>query len=620
MSKVKYRPQLNSVLAFSLVFCLFALAGIFFDFYYDLNDDVLIKDIVSGAYTGTPDAHSVQMLYPVSFIISLFYKMIPALPWFAIFLCGAQGSCFFLIVKRSLSFVKSREGKILLLTVEAALILTLFLWELVMVQYTVTAALLASCACFLVFTSKKKDKASEFWKEQAGAILLVLLAFNVRSEMLLLMCPFIAFTGIVKWGAEKNVFAKENWKKYLGLVGIIAVGMLVSLVIDTVAYSSQDWKAFRDFFNARTKVYDYTWYPEYEQAEDFYRNLGMTPAKHELIDNYNFGLDESIDAELLWSITDYAEETGVKESFVSQLKNVISNYKWRTFSEVDAPYNFLVLAAYGMVLALAVVFKDKSVLWKMPLLLIFRSVSWMYVIWADRVPTRISHPLYVIEFVILCAWIFSYVWSEKADIVEKARDVEEAETAVNAEVQEKTKTVKNAYFGIARNPMRSFILCAILLGVYALIYLPAVWQNVSVEMQRRERVNAVMNELDAYAKQNPKNYYYMDVYSTVSFSEKMFKDVDNRQKNYDILGGWAAGSPLQKQTTLGYHEDRLSRAELLLQDNFYFVCAQETDIEFLEAFYSGHGVIVSVIEKERIETEEMTLLINKLEITGTKTD
>ena len=583
MNKIKYRPQLNSVLALGLVVCLFVLAGISFDFYYDLNDDVLIKDIVSGAYTGTPNAHSIQMLYPVSFLISLFYRIIPVMPWQGIFLCGIHGLCFYLIAQRSLACLQNVKTKVFLLLVEAMLILTLFLWELVMVQYTVTAALLAACACFLVFTSEKKDKALDFWKEQAVAILLVILAFNVRSEMLLLMCPFIALTGILRWSEEKDVFSKENWKKYLGLIGMIAAGMLISIVIDTAAYSSQDWKTFRDFFDARTKVYDYTWYPDYEQAEDFYRNLGVTPAKYELIDNYNFGLDESIDAEFLWSIADFAEASGVKESLGSQLKNAVSNYKWRTFNEVDSPYNFLVLASYGMVLALAVVFKDKSVIWKLPLCIIFRSVSWMYVIWADRVPARISHPLYIIEFVILCAWMLSYV--------------------------------RNSY---VRNSKRSLAIATVLLGVYALIHFPTTWQNIETEMQRRSSVNKVIEAFDAYAESNPENYYYMDVYSSVEFSEEMFEDVDNSQKNYDILGGWASGSPLQKQSTASYHKDKLSRAELLLQDNFYFVCEDGTDTEFLEEFYSGHGMIVSVLETDRIETEYKTLLIYKLDITGTK--
>ena len=64
--------------------------AVFFDFYYDLNDDTAMKDILSGTYTGLPDGHNIQMLYPLSFVISLFYKVCPMLPWYGIFLLGSQ--------------------------------------------------------------------------------------------------------------------------------------------------------------------------------------------------------------------------------------------------------------------------------------------------------------------------------------------------------------------------------------------------------------------------------------------------------------------------------------------------------------------------------------------------
>lgn len=604
MERIRWKPKLNSVLSMAMVVCLFFIAGLFFDFYYDLNDDVLLKDIVSGAYSGSPDPHSIQMLYPVSFLISLLYRIFPTLPWQGLFLCGCHGFCFYLIVKRSLSFVEKTWGKIILLLIEGTLILTLFLWELLIVQYTVTAALMAACACFLVFTSERKEDTCSFLKDQIVSMILVIFAFNIRSEMLLLMSPFIAFTGIVKWSEEKEIFKVETLKKYLGLVGIILAGMAVSLLIDLAAYSASDWKAFRDFFDARTKVYDYTWYPSYEEAEEFYQGIGMTPTQVELIDNYNFGLDEAIDTDKLWSIADYADATGIKEPFTKRIRDALTDYKWRTFHEQDAPYNFFVLVSYGMVAALAFVFKDRTAVWKLPLLVVFRTIPWMYVILAKRVPARISHPLYYIEMVILCAWMFSYYAGYKE---EKKKQGMPEHTDVN----------KNGTF---RDKGRSCKLCVVLLFVYALIRLPLAWQNVESEMVRRENVNAVMEAFDAYAKANPNNYYYIDVYSSVVFSEKMFEDVDNTQKNYDILGGWADRSPLQKASTKKYHRDNLSRAELLLQYNFYFVCDKESDTEFLEEFYGGHGWIVSLKEKERVGADEDTLIVYKLEITGNEAE
>jgi len=593
MEKIKCRPQLNTVYSLALVVFVFLAISLRFDFYYDLNDDVLIKDIVSGAYTGTPDAHSIQMLYPLSWIISLFYRLIPALPWLGIFLCACHGVSFFLIVGRSLSFVEKEVNKAFLLLTEAGLIMTLFLYEAVFVQYTVTAALLAACACFLVYTAPEVQTVKAFLKEHAVAIVLVIVAFNLRSEMCLLMSPFVAFTGIVKWSSEKEVFAKDTVKKYLSLIGVILAGLVLSLLVDMAAYSNKDWKEFRDFFNARTQVYDYTWYPEYEEAEEFYRGLGVTPAKVTLIDNYNFGLDESIDAEVLRNIAEYADATGSKAPLIDRVKEAVVEYKWRTFHEQDAPYNFFVLTAYGFVIALAFVFKDISVLWKLPALLVFRTIPWMYVILAKRVPARISHPLYYIELIILAAWILSYCKKNKDDLL--------------------LGVTQKRYKG--RN--RSLATAMVLLFAFSRIVYSGMLQQADEEQTRRQEVNAVMRQFEEYATAHPEDYFYMDVYSTVEFSEKMFADVDNSQKNYDILGGWASGSPLQKDATIPYREEAFSRAELLLQDNFYYICEEGSDTEYLKDFYSGHGMIVELTEEEKISSPLKTLIVYRIEAVGT---
>lgn len=593
MEKRKYRPQINTVYALAMVVFLFLAFSLRFDFYYDLNDDVLIKDIVSGAYTGTPDAHSIQMLYPLSLLISLLYRIIPVLPWQGIFLCACHGICFFLIARRSLSFVEREISKIILLLTEASLIMTLFLYEAIFVQYTVTAALLAACACFLVFTSENRETLRAFLKENAVAIILVILAFNLRSEMMLLMSPFIAFTGIVKWSSEDVVFAKETVKKYVSLIGVILMGLALSLLVDILAYSGKDWKEFRDFFNARTQVYDYTWYPEYEEAQEFYRDLGVTPAKVTLIDNYNFGLDESIDADMLWSIAEYADATNIKEPLDARIKEAVADYKWRTFHEQDAPYNFFVLTVYGMVIALAFVFKDMSVIWKLPLLAAFRTVPWMYVILAKRVPARICHPLYYIELIILSAWMLSYCRKNKEIVAVDANE--------------------KRYKGCNR----SLAIAMILLFAFSRIVFSGMMQNVDAETARRQEVNTVMRLFEEYADAHPEDYFFMDVYSTVDFSEKMFADADNSQKNYDILGGWASGSPLQKNATIPYRDEAFSRAELLLQDNFYYVAEEGSDIEYLKDFYSGHGMIVELTEEERISSRVQTLIVYRIESVGT---
>ena len=53
----------NCILTFMILLLNVILMGVCFDFYYDLNDDTMMKDIMAGVYTGVPDGHNMQTLY-----------------------------------------------------------------------------------------------------------------------------------------------------------------------------------------------------------------------------------------------------------------------------------------------------------------------------------------------------------------------------------------------------------------------------------------------------------------------------------------------------------------------------------------------------------------------------
>jgi len=240
----------------------------------------------------------------------------------------------------------------------------------------------------------------------------------------------------------------------------------------------------------------------------------------------------------------------------------------------------MVILAYGTVIILNVCQKNFSIVWKIPVLAVFRTISWMYVILANRVPARISHPLYYIELIVLFAWIL--VCCRKQ--------------------QEKTHWL-------------SFI-CACVLAGYACVKSPEAVTAVKNEMDRRDAVNETMLTFEAYAEQNAQNYYYMDVYSTVAFSEKMFENVDNSRKNYDLLGGWVSGSPLQKAATLPYYWEEMAEAELLLKDNFYFVIEKNRDIHFLNEYYGTQGINLQTELIDEIGNDENPLQVYQITVNG----
>ncbi len=165
--------------AFVYTLLLALLLSVQFDFYYDLNDDTMIKDIVSGAYTGQPSGYCIQMLYPLAWCIALFYKAIPTVSWYGLFLCLCQFGVVFLIAARLLSVMQSARTRFVALAVEAFLVLGLFLREFVVVQYSVTSGFCMAGALFLFLTAPRTDKPSVFFRKNLLPLLLVVMSFKI---------------------------------------------------------------------------------------------------------------------------------------------------------------------------------------------------------------------------------------------------------------------------------------------------------------------------------------------------------------------------------------------------------------------------------------------------------
>ena len=120
---------------------LVACLSIRFDFYYDLNDDTAIRDILSGRYTGVPSGYCIQMLYPLGWLIAAAYRAIRKISWYGLFLCICQFTVLVLIGWRLLDLTKKVWLQAILLVLEGVLVLGLMGRELVIVQYSVTSGL-----------------------------------------------------------------------------------------------------------------------------------------------------------------------------------------------------------------------------------------------------------------------------------------------------------------------------------------------------------------------------------------------------------------------------------------------------------------------------------------------
>lgn len=571
-----------------LLFTVLLVAGlaVAFDFYYDLNDDTTIKDIISGAYTGIPSGYSVQMLYPLSFCVSLLYRAIPGVPWYGLFLCVCQYGAFALIAWRGTGLVKKGWQQFAVLAFEGIVFLGLLIRQLVMVQYSVTCGICMAAAIFLYITGEEKESPRQYLKQNLVPILLVILAFMIRTEMCIMLLPFLLLTGLGKWMAQEKIFTVNNFKRYFYVIGVAILGMLVALSIDklSVVISSdrEGWQSFQSFFEARTDLYDFYGLPSYEENLEFYQEIGLSRESYTLLENYNFSLDESIDEHLLSELVAFQEQHAGTENglantagFVSKksLKEAIWLYKEQLLHVKSGVYAYWLLAAYLCYVLIAGGRRKSGCYWKVALLLVIRSILWIYLFMVDRAIERITCPLLVTEINVLLGWI------------------------IQESVRVKPEAKQFAYVKLQA------------VGIYGLLALCSVLafstnvKKTVTEYNNREHVNSRWEALIDYCKAHEEAYYVVDVYSStsydgVSYAEKIFEDVDNSYRNFDICGGWLSKSPLMYEKLARMQIADLENA-LYLGEQAYFVAAPDKDLTWLVDYYAFKG---KVVKPERMDT------------------
>lgn len=559
-----------------------------FGYYYEMNDDVLMKDIMSGIYSGTPSGYNIQMLFPLSYLISRLYRLAPQYPWYDFFLCGCIYLCSFLVSKRLVEVTHKGWKKILYLAAGQFLIMTVFLRETIIVQYTVVAGMLMATAAYWFYTTDHTMEPKRFVRHNLISVVLILLAFTIRSEMALLLLPLFCLVGLFRWidaaraitkrekvidGKRRRrfyrVFAEENRKKYLTLVIIVAMGMFITLVVNSFAYGTREWSRFTKLFNSRTEIYDFLGIPAYDGHEEIYETAGLSREEQGLLENYNYLLDDAIDQETFERLETVISDGG-HEFFTVPVTEGLKQYLYRLTHKQDAPYIYYVWLGYFLMFVSAVMLKKRTYYWKLPVMFAGRSALWMYLILRGRTPERVTHPLYVMELAILMAMILSEIKRFKSDDAALYR----------------------------RFWPMTVMLTLLLAGGGAFF---RQFDTVEEELANRDMKNLEWQAFETYCAGNPENFYILDVYSTVAYSERMYSGKENALDNYTLAGGWACKSPLEQEKLSHYGIVSVEK-ELPEREDVLFVAYADQDISWLEKYYRSKGTSVRAVRREIVRT------------------
>lgn len=567
---------------------LFAVVlGKLWTIYYDLNDDALMAQILSGSYTGVPESRNIQSYYPLTLVLSTLYRLAGSVDWYGLFLLICQfGSLALILARIPLLWKKTdaaKEAGAFLLVILAWT--GLLLYHLVFLQYSMTVGMIGAAVIVRFLTMPERENLREWFPELLPQILLLVLGYLLRSEMMLFVSPFVALSFLIRLG---QIRGKKAGLMLLTLSMVLA-GLALGELGNRIGYRDAAWKEFNRFFDARTQLYDFEKIPDYEGNEEFYERIGLGREQAELIRNYNFGLDEHIDADTLEKAAEYAHEKAAAEKSTGErIRGALWDYRallsGRTDGEAGEPYRTVSLVLYGLAVLLVLAglrprkqeaghpdpdAGRKRVLCQLQKLLAiaalaaFRSVLFLYLYYNQRPVVRLTHSIFLEEAVILL-WMIA------------------------GELREKRKT------GAA-----VFCLLAALFGFASFCQI----RDVRREEAGRTEVNAPWEEFLSYCREHPENVYLTDVYSTVNYSDPVFSP--GEPVNYDLMGGWASKSPLERKKLerLGVLTEKKSSSLagiLLNHENVYAAAESEASMEWLAAYYASLGETVRIQEVDRI--------------------
>lgn len=546
--------------AAAVLLLIMAVAGWLTGPIYYLNDDVTIRYILSGACTGMPDSHGVQMKYPLTWVLAALYRITGGLqvfvPWFDLFMAGCVLLAGTGILAGMMQAVRGKKGfaRIAPALIGAVLFTGLLLPHYLYMHYTIIAAMLAGSGLFL-------------WGRRQGRglpLVMLVLCYLVRSEVFFLSVPFLLVAVLDESLGEVERAARGRQlldrvccalKRQGRPLLILLCAVLVCWGIDRVGYGGSEWQEFWRYFDNRVKLYDYTDFPSTDRYENRYEELGLDWGQYQVLIHYDTILDQGIDAEVLERVQESIQ--GMKEPVAmgERIRQYLRSYYLHMRYD-GVPYGLVWAGCLGLLLILQVIHRRWDRLILSAALLAGRSLIWLYLIHRDRFPERIWISLYLIEIGLLAGMLLGE-WLENP-----------------ASPEGSALAGKTWRRGAAAVCMA---LCLLLSGGAAFMQLRQTLGNMRIGQERQRQWDRLTEQIAGSGAE----LYLMDVYSAVAYAGEVYgRDCGQIL----LLGGWLGQCPLVEQRLALYGAE--DGAGALLHPEVRLLALADRDISWLEEYLS----------------------------------
>lgn len=525
------------------------------------NDDLFLQELVSGAMTGTPESHLIYIGYLTGWLLSRLYIVLPQVPWYGLWLCGClYGSVVYIIYKLSL-LIEDKLWRMVFMA-GSMLVCCAFLFQhLLSLQYTTVTAVLAACAIVIFLCTKPCDNVKEYLLDSIPGFVFWALSFELRNKACFMILAVFIVLVIVRILKDK-----KNLKAIMAYIGVL-MGLIVMLsAVEVVAYSSQEWQAFKCYNTAREELLDFKGYPLYDDYTAVYEELGISASAYDAAKNhYLLLLEENINAEAFETLAETEDKSFDAITFIKEF--IIEQY----ISYGDYPINFFVYFLYVATVVLLILFRRKQFLWEVAGLFVARNAIWAYLVLGGRIVPWVTQGLYIMEFFVLVSILAcSKLWDE-------------------------SKPIKGS----------SLVSKVLLFGLTACVMTGIIRTNTVIDYNKYARIEAENYiDLRAYCTEQEENLYLMDVLSVYAMNYYALADMPESAGNMVLLGGWPVKSPWSDRIGANYGIDSYMDA-VRTGENVYFIYLDEpaTGYEYLEKYLADKGIAKQVTVVDTLTTD-----------------
>jgi nitrogen regulatory protein PII-like uncharacterized protein len=521
------------------------------------NDDRVMLELLSGSYTGTPDAHVFFIKYPLAYLIKTLYTIVPTLHWYGILLLGSQllalATILYCVIQKSDS-TRKMIGKSLVL-----ILLYSFFWmqRISNASFTYAAAALGTAAIVFLATNKMN------LQKYIYAVFLLIATFCWRQAVFLMVAPMCGILFLPLLFENKKI----HWKVLLAPC-ILCITLFTIQYVHKNAYSGKEWSMYQEYDAYRAQVYDYVKFPDYEENQELYTENGISKSEYLALKTWNVAVVGEDSIPIFQAIYENVKQ---EQYSVSDIIEAVQLVLYKFLQDDCRIYNFAALIVWGLGTVACLCQKKRNEILLHGCLTGIYILQYLYLGIQGRILERVVAPMYLLLFLLGVIQLY-----RNRMIVEKN--------------------------------LNRFILVNLLVITAGMF--TCEWKSCRENNIEQWRINKDYEKLVSYCNSHTENYYIIDTVTLREYTDNIHWIQEKKQENnYIMMGDWHAFSPMYYQK-LAHRFDSSDLKKLAVeQDNVYVIWKAGMNMSYLKDLWETSSI---EIEKEKnVRGKYMTFCVRK---------